>query len=88
QIPLEARIITCCDTWNAMRTDRPYRKALSHDIAIAELVSNAGGQFDPRVVNVLLEIVASETAAVRQVNPDVTGAPQPRLEYGYARPAC
>ena len=33
QIPLEARIITCCDTWNAMRTDRPYRKALSHDVA-------------------------------------------------------
>ena len=29
QIPLEARIITCCDTWNAMRTDRPYREALS-----------------------------------------------------------
>ena len=46
-IPLEARIITCCDTWNAMRTDRPYRKALSHDVAVAELVSNAGGQFDP-----------------------------------------
>ena len=32
-IPLEARIITCCDTWNAMRTDRPYRKALSYDVA-------------------------------------------------------
>ena len=38
-IPLEARIITCCDTWNAMRTDRPYRKALSHDVAVAELVA-------------------------------------------------
>ena len=31
QIPLEARIISCCDTWNAMRTDRPYRKALDYD---------------------------------------------------------
>ena len=28
RIPLEARIIACCDSWNAMRTDRPYRKAL------------------------------------------------------------
>ena len=47
-IPLEARIISCCDTWNAMRTDRSYRKALSHEVARAELVANAGHQFDPR----------------------------------------
>ena len=57
-IPLEARIISCCDTWNAMRTDRPYRKALSHDVAVAELISNAGGQFDPHVVETFLELVA------------------------------
>jgi putative nucleotidyltransferase with HDIG domain len=67
-IPLEARIITCCDTWNAMRTDRPYRKALSHDMAVAELVANAGGQFDPDVVETFLELVApteqADTAAV------------------------
>ncbi len=67
-IPLEARIITCCDTWNAMRTDRPYRKALSHDVAVAELVANAGGQFDPHVVETFLELVApaeqADTAAV------------------------
>ena len=58
QIPLEARIISCCDTWNAMRTDRPYRAALSHDVAIAELVSNAGGQFDPHVVETFVRLVA------------------------------
>jgi putative nucleotidyltransferase with HDIG domain len=57
-IPLEARIITCCDTWNAMRTDRPYRKALSHEVAVAELVSNAGGQFDPHVVETFVRLVA------------------------------
>jgi len=56
-IPLEARIIACCDTWNAMRTDRPYRKRLSHDIALAELASNAGSQLDPRVIEVLLKVV-------------------------------
>ncbi len=57
-IPLEARIITCCDSWNAMRTDRPYRKALSHDVALAELLSGAGGQFDPGVVEAFVAMVA------------------------------
>ncbi len=56
-IPLEARIITCCDSWNAMRTDRPYRKALPHEDALAELAANAGRQFDPRVVDALVKIV-------------------------------
>jgi putative nucleotidyltransferase with HDIG domain len=57
-IPLESRIISCCDTWNAMRTDRPYRKALSHEVAVAELLSNAGGQFDPHVVETFVRMVA------------------------------
>jgi HD-GYP domain-containing protein (c-di-GMP phosphodiesterase class II) len=52
------RIIACCDTWNAMRTDRPYRKALAYDVAVAELVSNAGKQFDPVVVETFLGLVA------------------------------
>jgi len=59
-IPLEARIIACCDAWNAMRTDRTYRKALSHERAVGEMVSNAGRQFDPRVVEVLLQIIEQE----------------------------
>ena len=93
QIPLEARIITCCDTWNAMRTDRPYRSALVHDVAIAELIANAGTQLDPRIVATLIEIVASEApaseaTAPQTVTPGAAGAPQPRLEYGYARQAC
>jgi putative nucleotidyltransferase with HDIG domain len=58
QIPLEARIIACCDTWNAMRTDRSYRKALSYDVALAELLANAGKQFDPRVVETFVQRVA------------------------------
>ncbi|HET6869597.1 MAG TPA: HD-GYP domain-containing protein [Solirubrobacteraceae bacterium] len=57
QIPLEARIISCCDTWNAMRTDRPYRNALAVDVAIAELLSNAGKQFDPRVLETFVSKV-------------------------------
>jgi putative nucleotidyltransferase with HDIG domain len=63
QIPLEARIVSCCDTWNAMRTDRPYRKALDHDVAAAELTSVSGMQLDPAVVEALLVIVAPAPAA-------------------------
>jgi putative nucleotidyltransferase with HDIG domain len=92
QIPLEARIISCCDTWNAMRTDRPYRKALAFDVAAAELESASGSQLDPSLVGALLEIVASEAPAeapeAQPLSPDAAGAPQPQPAYGYARPAC
>ncbi len=56
-IPLEARIISCCDSWNAMRTNRAYRQALTHEVARAELLANAGHQFDPRIVTVFLNLV-------------------------------
>ena len=88
QIPLEARIITCCDTWNAMRTDRPYRKALSHDVAIAELMTNAGTQLDPKIVEALIEVLAPEAVAAETVSPGAAGAPQPQPGYGYAPQAC
>jgi HD-GYP domain-containing protein (c-di-GMP phosphodiesterase class II) len=55
--PLEARIITCCDSWSAMRTDRPYRRAMSYQAAINEVVSNIGTQFDPTVAGALLAVV-------------------------------
>jgi diguanylate cyclase (GGDEF)-like protein/putative nucleotidyltransferase with HDIG domain len=58
QIPLEARIIACCDSWNAMRTDRTYRQALSHEVALAELNASAGTQLDPRVVDGLVALVS------------------------------
>ncbi|HUO70896.1 MAG TPA: HD-GYP domain-containing protein [Solirubrobacteraceae bacterium] len=62
-IPLEARIITCCDSWNAMRTERIYRKALTHEVALAELRDGAGGQFDPRITVALIALVEAEVAA-------------------------
>jgi putative nucleotidyltransferase with HDIG domain len=67
-IPLEARIIACCDSWNAMRTDRAYRKALPHETAVRELMAHSGTQFDPRIVEALLRLVqtdlSTEPAAV------------------------
>ena len=55
EIPLVARIVACCDAYNAMTTDRSYRKALARDEAMAELEKNRGTQFDPAVVDALLE---------------------------------
>jgi HD-GYP domain-containing protein (c-di-GMP phosphodiesterase class II) len=56
-IPLVARIVCCCDAYNAMTTDRPYRKALRADDALAEVEGNAGTQFDPRVCAALVKAV-------------------------------
>ncbi len=56
-IPLEARVIACCDSWNAMRTDRVYRNALPLEVALEELNSGAGSQFDPQLVQALLPII-------------------------------
>jgi putative nucleotidyltransferase with HDIG domain len=50
QIPLEARILTVADSFDAMSSNRPYRKALSPQEAIQELREKAGTQFDPQIV--------------------------------------
>jgi HD-GYP domain-containing protein (c-di-GMP phosphodiesterase class II) len=57
EIPRVARIVCCCDAFHAMTSDRPYRKALSHDVALAELQTNSGTQFDPEVVAALIAVV-------------------------------
>jgi HD-GYP domain-containing protein (c-di-GMP phosphodiesterase class II) len=56
-IPLESSIVSVCDAFNAMTTDRPYRRAMSTDTAIEELRSNSGSQFCPRVVAALIELI-------------------------------
>jgi putative nucleotidyltransferase with HDIG domain len=55
-IPLAARIVSACDAYNAMTTDRSYRRALPVADAIAELERCAGTQFDPEVVAALVGI--------------------------------
>ena len=53
-IPLPSRIILACDAYHAMVSDRPYREAMPHHDAMAELTANAGSQFDPEVVQALV----------------------------------
>jgi ribonuclease P protein subunit RPR2 len=59
-IPLAARIVAVADTYSAMTTRRPYRDALPHEVAVAELHANAGTQFDPQVVAAALGVMARE----------------------------
>lgn len=58
---LEARILAIADAFDAMTSDRPYRKALSLDVAIAELHDNAGSQFDPEIVPVFSQLIEEGT---------------------------
>jgi putative nucleotidyltransferase with HDIG domain len=58
---LESRILAIADAFDAMTSDRPYRKALSLDVAVAELHDNAGSQFDPEIVNVFSKVIEEGT---------------------------
>ncbi len=60
EIPLGARIIAAADAYHAIRSDRPYRLGRTHREATHELRRCAGGQFDPQVVEVLLQILDSD----------------------------
>lgn len=65
-IPLGARILHVCTAYQAMSSDRPYRPAQSQDEILAELRTQAGKQFDPRVVDALALVVrAGEVEAIR-----------------------
>ncbi len=68
-IPVGARIIMIADTLDAMTTDRPYRKALSLQRALEELVKHAGRQFDPRLV----ELVSQSPGIRRLLGPQLVG---------------
>ena len=61
-IPIEARVVAACDSFNAMTTTRSYCAAVSEEIAIAEMERCAGSQFDPAVVRALLASLESEAA--------------------------
>jgi two-component system cell cycle response regulator len=57
EIPLGARIIGVCDAFDAMISSRPYRTAMSVEESMVELRQNAGGQFDPLVVDAFCTVM-------------------------------
>jgi HD-GYP domain-containing protein (c-di-GMP phosphodiesterase class II) len=59
QIPIGSRIILACDAYAAMTTERPYRRALAQADAVAELRARSGTQFDPQVVDALLDLLGA-----------------------------
>jgi putative nucleotidyltransferase with HDIG domain len=63
EIPLAARILTVADAYDAMTSDRPYRRALSRDVAAAEIRRHAGSQFCPSVVAALEVCLAGPARA-------------------------
>jgi HD-GYP domain-containing protein (c-di-GMP phosphodiesterase class II) len=54
----EARVLAICDTYDAMTSDRPYRKALPHEVAIQEIRDHAGQQFDPEMAEAFIALCA------------------------------
>ena len=56
-IPLLSRIIAIVDAYDAMTQDRPYRKQMTKEAAINEIIVNAGTQFDPDISQVFVEKV-------------------------------
>ncbi len=60
-IPLLSRIISIVDSYDAMTQDRSYRKAMTKDLAIKEIIHNAGTQFDPFIAKIFVEQVLNES---------------------------
>ena len=61
-IPLGARVVAVADAFEAMTEERPYRRMLTLDKALAELERHAGGQFDPRVMKTFVSLVRRKVA--------------------------
>lgn len=76
ELLLESRILAIADAFDAMTSDRPYRKALSVEVAIKELYDNSGSQFDPELVPHFVELLN---------NSHVPPAKTPKVAASYAR---
>jgi len=60
EIPLSARIFAIVDVWDALRSDRPYRKAWSDEEALKEIKRGNGTHFDPVVVHGFMDVISLE----------------------------
>ena len=65
EVPRGARIFAVADAFDAITSDRPYRDARSHIVAVEEIMANSGTQFDPQVVEALLRVLGYERSPAR-----------------------
>lgn len=77
EIPLEARIIAVVDAWDAMTNDRPYRRSIGRERAIAELRREAGRHFDPEVVEAMVRVSEAPPADLSSDRVPVLGGAAP-----------
>jgi len=66
EIPLGARILGVVDAFDAMTSDRPYRPALSVEIAVQELEKGSGKQFDPSITDVFIQLIRNNEITVEE----------------------
>ena len=66
EIPLNARIIGIADAFDAMTANRVYRKKLDFDFVIGELKKGKGTQFDPELVDIMLQLIEEKQIDVEQ----------------------
>lgn len=69
-IPLGARVILVADAYDAMTSNRPYRPAIGHERALIELKKNAGRQFDPDLVQALINTVGESGELIKNELPE------------------
>ena len=79
EIPIGARIIGIADYFEALTSDRPYHKAVSEDAAVAVLKQEAGKAFDPRLVDVFVDILPALAVEVEPADSPMTKV-TPRLQ--------
>jgi HD-GYP domain-containing protein (c-di-GMP phosphodiesterase class II) len=60
EIPLPARFFAVADVWDALTSERPYRKAWSQEDALAHIRAQSGKHFDPQAVELFFEVIAEE----------------------------
>jgi diguanylate cyclase (GGDEF)-like protein len=77
EIPIGSRIVAIADAYEAMISERPYKRAMTRDEAIAELLRQAGIQFDPELVDVFVRLHAGDVADARAEMPAETPADAP-----------